>query len=174
MPDPKPASRPALASQPWVWLSVAAVAVAIDYLSGPTIEFPLFYLLPISLAAWHGARRWGVALAVALPLIRLGLRAVWHTPWSMAESLVNAGIRMTVFVGFALLIYRVAKQMRELRHLHLLEGMTGVCHTCKKIKDGNHGTWQSLDAYLAGRPGQFESDLCPECSKQAGEMYDRR
>ena len=161
-------------SQPWAWLVIAAISVGIDYLSGPTIEFPLFYLVPISLASWHGTRRWGLTLAIGLPLVRLGLRSVWDTPWTLLESLVNAGIRITVFVCFALLIHRTARQMRELTHLHLLEEMTGVCHTCKKIRDRGAEGWQPLDAYLERHPEQFSSDLCPECAKSADEIFDRR
>jgi hypothetical protein len=130
--------------------------------------------VPISLASWYGSRRWGLALAFTLPLFRLLFRAVWEPPWTLVESAINAGIRVTVFAVFAWLVDRTARQMRELERMHLLENMVGVCSDCKKVRDRRDGAWQPLDAYLARYPADFERDLYPECAKRAGEVFDRR
>jgi hypothetical protein len=161
-------------ASPISWIVLSAACAVIDYLSGPTIQFPAVYLLPVSLAAWRGSRRWGIALAVLLPLCRLAFRAVWEPPWTLAESSINAGIRIGVFVTFAWLIDRTARQMHELRRARLLEGLLGVCAVCKKIRDERTGTWQPLDAYVATRPTELRREVCPDCRQDSHQVLDRR
>jgi len=157
-----------------LWGLLSLTCVALDYLSGPTIQFPLFYLVPISLAAWYEGRVWGVALAVALPLIRLSLRTAWDTPPTLWASVANAGIRITVFVAFAWLIARTATQMRQLRRMRQMEMMLGLCTVCGQIHDKVAGEWQPLEKYLAVHPQEFDQELCPNCRKRHVEAYDRR
>jgi hypothetical protein len=172
-PDPSTwAGR--LARRPASWLILSLICLLVDFALGPTIQFPVVYLVPISLASWYGSRRWGLALALLLPLFRLYYRTLWEPPWSLAESAANAGIRMTVFAGFAWLINRTAQQMRDLERMHLLEGLVGVCSDCKKIRDVRDGAWQPLDDYVARHPAEFERDVCPECAKRVREVFDRR
>lgn len=163
-----------LATSPVSWILLSAVCVAVDYYSGPYIQFPIVYLLPVSLASWHSGRHWGVGLALTLPLFRLAFRTVWDPPWSLTESLINAAIRITTLAAFAWAMDRVSTQMRELRHMQLLEGILGVCANCKRIRERSDGDWQPLDAYVARHPESFARDLCPECEKEAGDLYDRR
>ncbi len=159
---------------PVYWLTFSLLCVVIDYLSGPVIQFPIVYLAPISLAAWYGGRSWGLTLAFVLPLFRLAFRAIWDPPWTLLESSINATIRITVFASFAWLIDRTARQMRDLRHMHVLEAMLGVCSLCKKIRDRRADAWQPLDAYVAGHPDEFRPDVCPDCKKQTSDVFDRR
>lgn len=159
---------------PVYWVAFSLICVAIDYKIGPFIQFPIVYLAPISLASWYGGRSWGLALALILPLFRLSFRTMWDPPWTLLESSINAAIRITVFASFAWLIDRTARQMRELRHMQLLEGMLGVCGVCKKIRDERAGAWQPLDVYVAGHPDEFRRDVCPDCTKQIRDVFDRR
>lgn len=161
-------------SKPVHWLTMSVVCLVIDYWLGPEIQFPLVYLLPVSLASWYGGISWGMTLAVMLPLFRLYFTTIWVPASTSAESVINAAIRIAVFVTFAWLVSRTSRQMRELRHLPLLEGMLGVCSSCKKIEDSRHGAWQPLDDYVASHPEEFTRQICPTCAKQAGEVFDRR
>jgi hypothetical protein len=156
------------------WLALSLVCLAIDYRTGPMIEFPLVYLAPISMASWFGGRTWGLALAIILPLCRLYFRTVWDPPWTLLESSINAAIRIAVFASFAWLIDRTARQMRELRHTRTLEGLLGVCSICKNIRDQRSDAWQPLEAYLNAHPDAFRPDVCPDCSRQMGDVFDRR
>ena len=156
------------------WIALSFVCLIIDYLTGPFIEFPVAYLVPISLASWFGGQRWGMALAFILPLCRLYFRTVWDPPWTLLESSINAAIRISVFASFAWLIDRTARQMRELRHMRLLEGMLGVCSVCKSIRDEHLDLWQPLDSYARTHPNDFHPDVCPECAKQMRDVFDRR
>lgn len=156
------------------WLALSLLCLAIDYRTGPVIQFPLVYLAPISLASWFGGRIWGLALAVILPLCRLYFRTVWDPPWTLLESSINAAIRITVFATFAWLIDRTARQMRELERTRLLEAMVGVCSVCKNIRDRRSNAWQPLEAYVNTHPDDFRPDVCPDCRKQVQDVFDRR
>jgi hypothetical protein len=170
-----PASlQSALWASPVSWIVLSAACVGLDRLSGPTIQFPIVYLLPVSLAAWHGSRRWGIALAVLLPLCRLAFRAVWEPPWTVTESAINAGIRIAVFVTFAWLIDRTARQMHDLRRAQLMEGLLGVCTVCRRIRNERAGTWQRLEAYVATRPADLRREVCPDCRQESQQLLDRR
>ena len=159
---------------PFYWLLLSAVCVYVDYSLGPYIQFPIVYMVPVSLASWYSGRRWGLGLAFVLPLFRLAFRSIWDPPWTFAESVVNAVIRITVFTLFAWSLDRIAGQMRELKRMPLLEGMLGVCAACKKIRDKTGGDWKPLDAYVARHPEAFTREWCPDCQKQAVELFDRR
>jgi hypothetical protein len=162
------------ATSPVSWILLSAVCVAVDYYSGPYIQFPIVYLVPVSLASWYSGRGWGLGLALTLPLFRLAFRTVWDPPWSFTESLINAAIRIATLSAFAWAMDRISRQMRELRHMQLLEGMLGVCGNCKRIRDERDGGWQPLDTYVARHPESFSRDWCPECEKEAGDFFDRR
>ena len=156
------------------WLLLTAACLTIDYSTGPVIEFPLVYLVPISLAAWFGGRAWGLALAVVLPLCRLYFRTIWNPPWTFFESSVNAAIRMTVFVSFAWLIDRTARQMRELQHTRMLEQMLGVCSHCRRNRNPRSKAWQPIDEYARDHPEKMQPDVCPACGAEAVDVFDRR
>lgn len=155
-----------------VLLSVACLGL--DYLSGPDIQFPFFYLAPVSLAAWYEGRAWGLALAVVLSLMRFSLRLVWDSPPTIGAAVANAGIRITVFSAFAWLTACLAEQMRQLRHTRQMEAILGVCSVCGRIHDHDANAWQPLDQYLSGRKQRFEREVCPACQQDLGETYDRR
>ena len=160
--------------RPVSWVALSLVCLAIDYKAGPVFEFPVMYLAPVSVASWYGGRTWGLALACILPFCRLYFTTLWNPPWSFLESSINAAIRITVFASFAWLIDRTARQVRELKHTRLLEGMLGVCSVCKSIRDRRTNDWQPLDAYVDAHPDDFRTDVCSSCGRQVREMFDRR
>jgi len=153
---------------PFYWLIISVVLVVSDYVSGPFIQFPVVYLIPISLASWYNGRSWGLGLAVILPLIRLlfGV-ALWKIPWTWIDAGVNCVIRIVVFSLFAILIDRAAERTRELsKEVKMLNGLLSICSSCKKIRDES-GEWQPIERYIAQRSdASFSHGLCPECSKK--------
>ena len=162
--------------RPVHWIVLSLGCLALDYWAGPQIQFPIAYLVPISLASWYGGRTWGLALAAILPLFRLlyYLNEVWDPPASLAASSINAGIRVAVFALVAWLIDRTAYQVRELRRMRMLEGLLGVCSECKHIHDQDRDAWEALDVYLAGHPGEFKPGICPACAGSHTGVFDRR
>jgi hypothetical protein len=178
MSDLAPSSGSATVTPLWAspaaWVVLSLICVAIDYWTGPAIQFPAAYLLPTSLAAWHGGWRWGIAFAAALPLVRLSFMSVWNVPWTLVEESVNAMIRIGVFALFAWLIGRAAGQMHDLRRTQVLEGLLGVCSVCKSIHNERTDEWQPLDVYAASLPPQARPEVCPRCMRQANDVFDRR
>jgi len=156
------------------WMLLSVVCLALDYLSGPDIQFPFFYLAPVSLAAWYDGRAWGLLLAAVLPLMRFSFRMVWDSPPTFWVAVANAGIRITVFVAFVWLIARMADQVHQLRHTRQLEAILGVCSVCGKIHDQVVDAWQPIDQYLSSHKTEFEQELCPACRQQFKETFDRR
>ncbi len=157
------------------WSAISLAVVALDYLSGPVIQFPAVFVIPVSLAAWYNGWPWGVALSVVLPLVRLYFTTILDTPWSFAEAAVNAGIRIAVLGFFAVLIDRVAIQTAALSsRVQILEGMLPVCAVCKRIRD-ERATWHPLEQYvLSQSKDQISNEVCPDCAASFGETSVRR
>lgn len=157
------------------WFAISIVVVALDYISGPVIQFPAVFIIPVSLAAWYNGWLWGVALSVALPLVRLYFTTILDTPWSFTEAAINAGIRVAVLGFFAVLIDRVAVQSAALStRIQILEGMLPVCAVCKRIRDECE-TWSPLEQYVASRSKDgISHEVCPDCSAKFGDAMDRR
>ena len=149
------------------WIGLTVLILLGDYFSGPIIQFPIFYLLPVSLAAWCHGLRWGLFLAVSLPVVRFGfLTLIWNAPWSVGESLVNTAIRMIVLGIVAWFVHLSARQTRQLaQRVRVLEGILPVCSFCKKIRD-HQGQWQSMEQYITERSeARFSHGFCPECGQ---------
>lgn len=162
--------------RPAFWVLLSLICVAVDYWAGPQIQFPIVYLVPVTMASWYSGRVWGLALAVALPLIRplYYVTNVWEPPSSMIESTANAGIRLAVFVLFALLVDRTARQMRDLRSMAVLEAMLGVCSECKRVHDHGTDAWETLESYAARHPREFRPSVCPACALRHADVFARR
>ncbi|MCB0163440.1 MAG: DUF4118 domain-containing protein [Anaerolineae bacterium] len=145
---------------------LAFIALVADYLSGPLIQFPILYVIPVGLASWYGGRRWGYIFAVNLAVIRLCYFTVWDTPWGISVTLINALIRIIVFTGFVYLVDRVAVQQRALENeVRILSGLLPICSFCKKIRDEDE-TWQPLEGYITHHSeAEFSHGLCPECAR---------
>jgi hypothetical protein len=139
-----------------------------DYFSGPFIQFPISYLIPVAAVSWYIGRRWGLAFAVTLPMVRFFFNvALWTVPWTIADATVNALIRIIVFVSFAIIIDHTAKQTRALsKQVQMLEGLLPICSHCKKIRD-TEGQWQVMEKYIMDRStASFTHGICPECVRE--------
>ena len=154
-----------------MWASMAMVILVGDYFIGPLISLSLLFILPVALAARFSGVWWGIGLGALMPLAHLGFTFIWTAPWTLADSLINTGIRMAVLVTFAVLIDRNTRQAREIR---VLQGLLPVCAFCKKIRTEDQ-TWQPIESYITERSeASFTHTFCPECGKQHyGEYFDK-
>lgn len=152
---------------PIYWIALSVVVAGIDFWLGPFFQFPIAFVFPVALAAWFSGKAWGIALSVALPLVRLYFISIWDVPWEFAYSVANAAIRMVILSGLALLVARVAQQERELAgRVKSLEGLLPICSGCKKIRDEEE-RWQPLETYISERShAQFTHGLCPPCARE--------
>ena len=154
-------------NQRWLWCGLAILALAAHYAIGSTVTFPFFLIVPIMLAAWHGARAFAVVMAVVMSLVRFAFFFIWPSPWTLFEAAVNTAVRCSVLVVIALLTARVAQQQRLLLHrVKTLEGLLPICSFCKRIRD-EHEEWKKVEVYIGARSGaQFTHSICPECMKE--------
>lgn len=151
---------------PLWWVGIAGVLLWADYVTGPKTEFPVVYVIPVTVAAWYSGRWAALALAIALPLVHaMFLTTLWHQPWSLA-TLAETTIRGAVIVAMALWFARLAEHEGALRrHVRTLEGLLPICAFCKKIRNES-GAWERLETFIATRSdAQFSHGFCPSCWK---------
>lgn len=153
---------------PLYWIGISVILLAADYFSGPFIQFPITFLIPVALASWYSGVRWGVALGILLPICRLFFNIMlWTVPWGWIEAGFNCLIRIFVFVIFAVLIDHVAKERRKLtREVQMLSGLLPICSNCKKIRDESN-QWQPIEHYITERSAaSFTHGMCPDCAEK--------
>lgn len=87
----------------------------LDYLTGPEIFVPIFYLIPVSLAAWFGGGWAGVGISVASALTGLNLDLVLRSYSHPAIPYWNALVRLGFFLiaTYTLTNLQAARRLRE-------------------------------------------------------------
>lgn len=149
--------------RPVHWLVWSAAILAVDYATGPFIQFPILFIVPVAMAAASHGIAAGAALALILPLVRLSFFLRWelHAPWFM--EFLDVGTDVVILLTFAVLVDRVLRQQRELR---VLQGLLPICSFCKKIRDET-GNWRQLETYIAQRSeARFSHTFCEECGRR--------
>jgi K+-sensing histidine kinase KdpD len=158
---------------PLLCIGAAIILMIADYFAGPFVQFPITYLIPISLASWYLGRSWGLILSIVMPLVRFFFNiALWTVPWTIVEASVNCVIRIVVFSLFAVLVHRTAKQTLELsKEVNMLSGLLPICAYCKKIRDESN-EWMAVEQYITQRSdASFTHGVCPECAKKHFGQY---
>jgi hypothetical protein len=161
-------------SLPWLPFALAVLFIALDQFSGPFIQFPALFVIPVALAAWYATPRIAMLLAVGQPFVNLAITLVLGTgSFGFPPSMIalNAGIRAVVLLVLAYFVSRTASQNKQLaRRVGLLRGEIPVCFSCHKAQD-ERNNWLPLDIYVARHTeANFTEALCPECteSKRSG------
>ena len=152
---------------PWWWIGIAGLLLWIDYVSGPNTQFPVAYMVPVSLAAWYSGLWPALALAVAMPLIHVAfLVALWKPPGPLSTLLALTAVRGVVIIAVALWFVRLSDHERALhRHVRTLEGLLPICSFCKKIRNES-GEWERLERFVSQRSeARFSHGFCPSCWK---------
>ncbi len=151
----------------WVSLTLSLFVLLIDWLSGPFIRFPAFFILPVLLAAWNQGFGAAASIGLALCLARLVFTEIPDNPESLTAAAINALLRAVVFVLIAFLAHTIARQTRSLREeVRQMEGILPICGFCKAIRD-DKGCWQNLETYvLEHSDASFTHGLCPECTQR--------
>jgi hypothetical protein len=150
---------------PLGWILLGALVLSADYgdALGLDIQFPIAYMVPVVLAARFSGPWWGLALAFALPLVRLFVFEGAWSSWMTAEAAVAAMIRIDVLALAALVAVRDVQRRTLLREIKFLRGVFKVCTSCRKIH-GREGLWMPAEEYVATCPeAVFRHGTCPEC-----------
>jgi signal transduction histidine kinase len=83
----------------WLWLGLALLVGEIDCLSGPEWSFALFYLLPVTGAAWFSSKSHGLAVAAFSALVWLAAEIFTGVPpVHVIPSVWNCCARVGIFV----------------------------------------------------------------------------
>ncbi len=161
---------------PWA-LGLACAVLFLDYITGPYIFFPIMFVFPVALMAWHRPCRWAILLAAFLCAVRELIAVQWldEAPFDISIVLINTLIYMSVLFLVAMLISWVASQQRALQvKVRMLEGILPVCSFCKKIRDADN-RWEHMETYICHRSeAQFSHTVCPDCGHEHyGNFYDK-
>ncbi len=113
-------------------LALIVVLGGIDIITGHELSFSIFYLIPVSMAAWTVGKRLGLVIAVAAAGMWLGADLLANPHYSYAIiPYWNAGVRLSFFVvvTFALAgLHAAQTRQEELSHfiVHDLRSPLGV------------------------------------------------
>jgi hypothetical protein len=149
----------------WAILVVISVAtLALDIITGPYIQFPITFIVPVGLAAWHLGRWTGIGFAVVLVAARLGLAVtVDAATIPHPAAVINAVIRLVVLVGLAIATETLQHRRALAARVRVLEGILPICSFCKKIRCAD-GDWEQLEAYVSRHSeAHFSHGLCEAC-----------
>jgi hypothetical protein len=148
---------------PFYSLVLAALVLLLDYIVGPTIEFPGLFIIPVLYAAWYGGLKWGLPLSL-LPLAHIATVKAGGAPAGLYEVSLTAVVRVVALAPTAWWIASVSASQRALsREVALLEGLLPICSYCKKIRD-DAGHWQVLEKYIQERTAAtFTHGVCETC-----------
>jgi len=149
---------------PLYWIVLSAIVLTIDYATGPVVEFPIVFVVPVILSSWYSGIKWGIALAFLLPIGRIIEKYfLWEPSISLLIILVNAAIRMCVLTGIAFMVNHVVSLTREIK---VLKGILPTCSACKKIRDPS-GQWQEMETYISKHSdAHFSHGICDECKRR--------
>ena len=159
----------------WMWYLLAGAVLAADYFTSAYLLFPIFFIIPVLLVAWHGKLSHAMGFVIVLCAARLAFHLHWGLPWGMGAALFNTAIRLVVLGLLAVLTSRVSRQTTEMRRrVRLLEGMLPICGFCKDIRDDS-GQWVQLESYITRHSDvQFSTGVCEKCgAKHLGPVYQK-
>lgn len=157
---------PVRVSSLW-WVATASALLGLQYVTVTFVEFPVVYVIPVSLAAWYSGRWPALALAVTLPVVHFVLVALDDRPDNLAALVPMTIVRGCVIGIMALWFARLSEHERALGYeVQTLRGMLlPICQFCKSIKN-DQGQWEPLERFISRRSAtRFSHGLCPSCQE---------
>jgi hypothetical protein len=129
------------------WIAISIAILLVDFATGPFIQVPILFVIPVALATVFHGRVAGVVAAIVLPLARLSFFLHWPLPSSWFLEAVDTAVDVAILIGFSLLVEHLLQQQRAIR---VLQGMLPICAFCKKIRDES-GAWRQLESFITER-----------------------
>ena len=159
---------PAGRIHPLWWIPVGALVLWIEYVTGLYVQFPVVYIIPVSLAAWYSGRWPAVALAIAIPIVHFAFLVThWGQPGTVVVPVAMGTFRGAVIIFMALWFARLSDYERELTgRVKALEGLLPICAFCKSIRN-DAGEWERLERFISKRSEVlFSHAFCPSCARE--------
>ncbi len=153
--------RTFLASRSSLFVQVC-VLISLDFLSGPTLQFPVFFVVPVMLAAWFHGAGLAIRLAIGLALARFACHWVWGFPIEVMPAILNNVMRGVALIGLAYVTAVIALRMNALRaRVNQLEARLPICPGCGLVRD-EAGAWLPL----ADLPVPRSRPSCAACEER--------
>ena len=150
-PTPPEAPRPRwharVLAHPATYVLMGGGILMLDLLTGPFLQFPILFILPVALSAWFYSPRWAYSLAVLLPAGRFLIAAFVDTPSPLVYIAANAFTRVAVLAFLAFLVAYSARQTRALQER--VAGFVTMCAWSRTIE--YEGEWITFEQYLERR-----------------------
>jgi hypothetical protein len=146
------------------WVVLAAALLWVEYATGLHHQFPLLYVIPVSLSAWYSGKWPALALAMTVPSAHLVFLAPDSSGSDLAAAAAQTAFRTTIVIVMVLWFARLSEYEHALeRKVQVLEGLLPICSFCKSIKN-EAGEWERLEGYISRRSEtQFSHGVCPSC-----------
>ncbi len=145
------------------WIVLSAAILAVDYATGPFIQFPILFVFVVALATAAHGRRIGVIIATLLPVLRVTFFLRWTLPASWPLEIIDTAVDMAILAATSVLIDKMLRQERELQ---VLEGLLPICSFCKRIRDED-GHWRQLETYISSHSSaRFSHTFCRDCGQK--------
>lgn len=87
----------------------------IDFTTGPFLQFPILFVIPVATAAWYGNTLTAYALALLLPLGRMVIAHFFEHISPYPYIAANAFVRIAVLEFIAHLVARTSRQTQQLK-----------------------------------------------------------
>jgi diguanylate cyclase (GGDEF)-like protein len=118
-------------------LAAAAIALLtlvlvgiLDYLTGFEISFSVFYLVPVSMAAWFTGRNWGICLSVLASITWYAVEdRVGPLHAHPAIPAWNASVRFVFFLVTSLLLSTLRERLAEESRMARTDSLTGLLNS---------------------------------------------
>lgn len=150
-------------ARPLHWVALSLAILVLDYVTGPSIQFPILFVFPVALATAGQGLPVGISVAAVLPILRLGFFFQWPLLTTWPRQSLDSAVDVVILVGIAFVVDRIVRQEHQIR---ALEGLLPICSFCKKIRD-EAGVWRQLEAYIGSRSSaRFSHTFCPECGRR--------
>lgn len=158
---------------PMYWAGLALLILVGDYVTGLSVLFPIFFVLPVMLASWRSGRTWGYALAISLPLVRLYFAVIFQAgSWLVIG--VNTTIQMIALSALAFFVNRAAAQKQELirevaGHMRAEEELRRAHSELEKqVQDR---TWEFSNAIALLKRQIAERERVEEALRESEQKY---
>jgi diguanylate cyclase (GGDEF)-like protein len=107
-------------------VSLMVLLAAVDYTTGNELSFSIFYLIPISIAAWYGNRAMGFGMSLLSALTWMIVETS-DQPHSQTWILLwNTGVRLLFFAVVAYLLAELRAQLQRHQDLARKDSLTGL------------------------------------------------
>lgn len=133
-----------LLAKPLTHVALSLGILLLDLATGPLLQFPILFVLPVVSAAWFRGFRFALVLCVILPVGRLVITEYEDTGTPIIYPAINCLIRIAVLLIIAYLVARTARQNRELNEQ--VDTLVTICAWSRTVE--YQGKWISFEEYL--------------------------